>query len=232
MSESILIVDDDPDLVTELAAALAAAGYQTRKCTNVPEARQAWSDQKSDLCLVDILMPGPSGKVFCREISERSDASIIMMSSLSDQDTIIALLDIGADDYIVKPFTFPEMIARIRAVLRRHRSQSPSRSTSAMQIGDWEFDPQMRRLSGPDGLVVPLTQSEASVLRFLGQSPGVVFSREDILAVARTRQYTGKDDRAVDTLIKRLRRKIEIEPSNPKHILTEWGKGYKFSRSK
>jgi len=86
----------------------------------------------------------------------------------------------------------------------------------------------LRRLSNADGLTVPLTQSEATVLRFFAQSPGVVFSREDILAVARTRQHAGKDDRSVDTLIKRLRRKIEVEPSTPKHILTEWGKGYTF----
>ncbi|SFU14508.1 two-component system, OmpR family, response regulator [Pseudovibrio denitrificans] len=228
MSESILIVDDDHALGEELGKALITAGYTTHRTTSVPEARQVWNKTKIDLCLVDIVMPGPSGKVFCREIRERSDAAIIMMSSLSDQDTIIALLDIGADDYIVKPFTFPEMMARARAVLRRRKDHIQPHSASTLQIGDWTFDLQLRRLSNADGLAVPLTQSEATVLRFFAQSPGVVFSREDILAVARTRQHAGKDDRSVDTLIKRLRRKIEVEPSSPKHILTEWGKGYTF----
>ncbi len=228
MGKSILIVDDDHILGEELETALASTGYTIQRCTNVPEARQLWNKTKVDLCLVDIVMPGPSGKVFCREISERTDAAIIMMSSLSDQDTIIALLDIGADDYIVKPFTFPEMMARVRAVLRRRTDRIKPHSVSTMQIGVWTFDLQLRRICNIDGLTVPLTQSEATVLRFLAQSPGVVFSREDILAVARTRQHAGKDDRAVDTLIKRLRRKIEVDPSNPTYILTEWGKGYTF----
>ncbi len=228
MSKNILVVDDDHILGEELEKVLSGAGYATRRCMSVPEARQVWNKTKVDLCLVDIVMPGPSGKVFCREVRERSDAAIIMMSSLSDQDTIIALLDIGADDYIVKPFTFPEMLARTRAVLRRRTDRIKTHSVSTMQIGGWTFDLQLRRLSNTESLTVPLTQSEATVLRFLAQSPGVVFSREDILAVARTRQHAGKDDRAVDTLIKRLRRKIEVEPSNPSHILTEWGKGYTF----
>ncbi|KZL16155.1 Transcriptional regulatory protein OmpR [Pseudovibrio axinellae] len=119
-------------------------------------------------------------------------------------------------------------MARARAVLRRRRDRIKPHTVSTMQIGDWTFDLQLRRICNSDGLTVPLTQSEATVLRFLAQSPGVVFSREDILAVARTRQHAGKDDRAVDTLIKRLRRKIEVAPSNPTHILTEWGKGYTF----
>lgn len=228
MSESILIVDDDHTLGEELGKALAGAGYIPHRCMSVPEARQVWDKTKFDLCFVDIVMPGPSGRVFCREVRERSDAAIIMMSSLSDQDTIIALLDIGADDYIVKPFTFPEMLARTRAVLRRRQNHTQQYTASTIRIGNWIFDLQLRRLSSIEGFTVPLTQSEATVLRFFAQSPGVVFSREDILAVARTRQHAGKDDRSVDTLIKRLRRKIEIEPSNPTHILTEWGKGYTF----
>jgi len=230
MGESILIVEDDGVFGAELEVALSKAGYATRRSATVPEARQAWGEARADLCLVDIVMPGPSGKVFCREISERSDASIIVMSSLSDEETVVALLDIGADDYLIKPFSMHEMQARMRAVLRR---RSTLRSTDTLnhattRIRAWTFDLQLRRLSSQEGLTVPLTQSEASVLRFLSQSPGIVFSREDILAVARSRQYSGKDDRAVDTLIKRLRRKIEANPADPKHILTEWGKGYRF----
>jgi len=137
MSESILIVDDDHALGEELGKALTTAGYTTHRTTSVPEARQVWNKTKIDLCLVDIVMPGPSGKVFCREIRERSDAAIIMMSSLSDQDTIIALLDIGADDYIVKPFTFPEMMARARAVLRRRKDHIQPHTAST---SDWRLD--------------------------------------------------------------------------------------------
>ncbi|MDJ0631029.1 MAG: response regulator transcription factor [Rhodobacter sp.] len=230
MGATILIVDDDVALGAEVEDALVRAGYATRRALDVPDARRTWSELRADLCIVDIVMPGPSGKVFCREIRERSDAAIIVMSSLSDEDTIIALLDIGADDYLIKPFSMPELKARIRAVLRRRSLADGADAVThaTKQIGEWTFDLQLRRLSKPDGLTVPLTQSEASVLRFLSQSPGIIFSREDILAVGRSRQYSGKDDRAVDTLIKRLRRKVEVNPADPRHILTEWGKGYRF----
>ncbi|MCF6433517.1 response regulator transcription factor [Leisingera sp. MMG026] len=228
MSASILIVDDDVEIVSELDKALTTAGYSTRHTTNVPEARRAWSDAPTDLCLVDIVMPGLSGRVFCSEISERSDAGVIMMSSLSDEETIIALLDLGADDYLIKPFSTSELLARIRAVMRRKGKQTNRVASRDVQIGEWAFDPQLRRLSRTDGVAVPLTQSEASVLWFLSRSPGIVFSREDLLAVASRRQHSGKDDRAVDALIKRLRRKLEPDPTHPTHILTEWGKGYAF----
>lgn len=232
MSKTVLIVEDDSLLGAELSSELIRAGYCIRICTTVPEARAAWSEQPADICLVDIVVPGPSGKVFCREISERSSTPVIMMSCLSDEETIIASLDIGADDYLIKPFSMPEMKARLRAVLRR---QQQARNQFTLEgardrIGSWTFDFQSRRLSTEQGLTVPLTQSEASVLRFLSHSPDIVFSREDILAVARSRQYAGKDDRAVDSLIKRLRRKLEVNPAQPKHIVTVWGKGYKFQR--
>ncbi|MGH0002973.1 response regulator transcription factor [Pseudovibrio ascidiaceicola] len=201
MSESILIVDDDHTLGEELETALASAGCTTHRSTTVHEARQVWNKTKIDLCFVDIVMPGPSGKVFCREVRERSDAAIFMMSSPSDQDTIIALLDIGADDYIVKPFTCPEMMARARAVLSRRKDPIQPHTVSTIQIGDWTLDIQLHRLFNTHDLTVPLTQTEAIVLQFLAQSPGVVFSREDILAVARTRQHANMPTKMTVLLI-------------------------------
>ncbi|QAX28807.1 response regulator transcription factor [Leisingera sp. NJS204] len=170
MNENVLIVDDEKALGTDLAAALSSAGNVTRHRTNVPEARQAWSEEKADLCLVDILMPGPSGKVFCREISEHSDASNIMMSSLGDHETAIALLDIGADDCIVKPFSMSEMMARVRAVLRRRTSRSAPQAASSIEIGDLAFDLQLRRLSKPEGLTIPLSSASTISLRDRGSS--------------------------------------------------------------
>lgn len=224
---SVLIVDDDVDLSGDLAAHLRNTGFEVRIEPNVPAGRRALAEATPDICLVDIVMPGPSGKVFCREVVDRSDCGVIMMSSLNDSDTIIALLEIGADDYIVKPFRFGEMVARVRAVLRR-RGPTRDRSAPENRIGPWVFDPQDRRMRHDDGFAITLTPSETEVLRFLSASPGTVFGREDLLAVSRTRQHGGADDRAVDNLIKRMRKKIEVDPAAPRHVVTVWGKGYRL----
>jgi DNA-binding response OmpR family regulator len=225
---SILIVEDDATLRAELSDFLEARGYQVAAAAEVASARQLLAREKPDLCLTDIMLPGASGKVLCRELAEHSDCGVIMMSSLSDDDTIVTLLDMGADDYLVKPFGFAEALARIRAVLRRRAIAHPAVKSGDIAIGAWVFEMQAKRLTGEGGLVRPLTQSEAAVLRFLALSPGTAFSREDLLAVSRTRQHGGSDDRSVDALIKRLRKKLEADPAAPLHITTVWGKGYRF----
>lgn len=225
---SLLIVEDDTDLRTALAGYLDERGYHVTAAAEVSAARQVLAQVKPDLVLLDIMLPGASGKVLCRELAEGSTCGVIMMSSLSDEDTIITLLEMGADDYLVKPFGFAEALARIRAVLRRRDRAQPAVQGVQITIGSWVFDTQNRRLTGAGGLVRPLTQSEAAVLRFLALSPGTAFSREDLLAVSRTRQHGGKDDRSVDALMTRLRKKLEQDPATPRHVTTVWGKGYRF----
>jgi len=224
---TILIVEDDSELASDIAAFLRDQSFAVTIAENVPKGRDALRDSNPDLCLVDIMMPGPSGRVFCREVVEQSDRPVIMMSSLSDSDTVIALLELGADDYITKPFEMGEMLARIRAVLRRHAKTTP-RTAPSLRFGPWAFEPQERRLRHVDGFSVTLTPSEGEVLRFMLASPGTVFTREDLLAVSRTRQHAGADDRAIDNLIKRLRKKVEEDTSTPRHLVTVWGKGYRF----
>jgi DNA-binding response OmpR family regulator len=224
-----MIVDDDEALGAELEAFLRDSGFEVHRRTDVPGARRAFGEIRPDLCIVDIVMPGTSGKVYCRELAEGSDAGVIMVSSLSDNETVVSLLGIGADDYIIKPFQFAEMLARIHAVLRRRRRHAgPAAAGGKARIGPWEFDPAERRLRDGAGRTVALTPSEIELLRFLCASPGIVFSREDLLAVSRTRQHAGGEDRSVDNLVKRLRRKLEPDPENPAHIVTVWGKGYRF----
>ena len=121
-----------------------------------------------------------------------------------------------------------EMLARLRAVLRRRTVGAPPRQSQTRAIGDWTFDFVGRRLVGTDQFVRKLTPGETEVLRFLTNSPGTVFSREDLLAVSRTRQHTGVTDRSMDMLVKRVRKKVERDPSDPRHIVTVWGKGYRF----
>ncbi|MFY0681508.1 MAG: response regulator transcription factor [Thalassovita sp.] len=221
---NLLLVDDDHDLVEDLALFLQSQNHKVTLCYDVPSARLALEKAPFDICVVDIVMPGPSGQVFCREIADASDAGIIMMSSLAASETVISLLELGADDYIVKPFKFPELLARIRAVARRRSSSH--RIEKITRIGPWTLELAERRLRHDDQFSVALTPSEVEVLQLLTASPGTVFSRADLLAASRTRHHSGADDRAVDNLIKRLRRKIEEDAANPRHIQTVWGKGY------
>ncbi len=222
-----MVVEDDAELATEVEAYLVDQGYHVLVARDVPCARAALRDSPPDLCLSDIMLPGPSGRVFCREVAEQTDCPVIMISSLSDSETVISLLELGADDYIVKPFQMGEMLARVRAVLRR-QAKTAVRPAQAGRFGPWGFEPGERRLRHVDGFAVTLTQSETDVLRFMTASPGTVFSRADLLAVSRTRQHTGADDRAIDNLMKRLRKKVEEDTGAPRHIVTVWGKGYRF----
>ena len=223
----ILIVDDDVELAADLATYLEQNGIDVDVTHDVASARRVLPDTAPDLCLVDIVMPGLSGRVFCKDVVESSDAGVIMMSSLSDSDTIIALLEIGADDYIVKPFRSTEVLARARAVLRRRDRAAPV--VAVTRLGPWAFELENRQLRHDEGFTVALTPSEAEILRFMAASPGTVFSRADILAVSRNRQHGGAEDRAVDNLIKRLRRKIEDDPANARYVVTVYGKGFRLN---
>ena len=224
----VLIVDDDEAFGAELQAYLAARGYAPSRANNVPDALVLLSAHPPDVCLVDIVMPGTTGKIFCREVVEGRDAAVVMMSSLSDEDTIVSLLEIGADDYLVKPFGLREMLARVRAVLRRRGAKLGRKNKKTRDVGSWEFRIVERQLVAKDGFVRSLTPGETEMLRFLSDNPGAVVSREDLMAVSRTRQHGGSVDRSVDNMIKRLRKKIEADAGAPRLIVTVWGKGYRF----
>jgi DNA-binding response OmpR family regulator len=224
----ILVVEDDRLLSADLEAFLSDQNFTVETAPDVPAARAAFARQRPDICLVDIVMPGPSGKLFCRDVVDRSDTGVVMMSSLSDSETIIALLEIGADDYLVKPFQFGEMLARLRAVLRR-RQAGQGAQPGPSRIGPWTLEPRDRQLRHAEGFTVKMTPSETEVLRFMLASPRTIFSREDLLAVSRTRQHEGSDDRAIDNLFKRLRKKVEADTANPRYLVTERGKGYRFN---
>lgn len=227
---TLLVVDDDVELGVAVEEHLAAQGYAVHRATEAAGGRRLVAEHAPDLCLLDIVMPGTSGKVLCREIAERTSASVIMMSSLSGAETIAALLELGADDYVVKPFEMIEIAARVRAVLRRRARERPAPvpGEAGARIGGWTFDPAERRLMAGDGRSVALTPGEVGVLRFLCANPGVTFGRDDLLAVSRARQHGGASDRAIDNLVKRLRRKLEPDPDAPRHLMTVWGQGYRL----
>lgn len=223
----ILSVDDDEDLSKQVQAYLKGRGYIVDRARDVPTARRLIEEESYDLYLLDLVMPGTSGKVLCRELATQSRAGIIVVSSVSDDAERIALLELGADDYIVKPFKDLELLARVRAVLRRSDRNRPMPRVTP-KFGPWELVEGERHLQHDDGRVITLTSGEARVLRFFVANPNVLCSREDILAVARMRQHGGANDRSVDTLVRRLRKKVEVDPGHPRHIETIWGQGYIF----
>lgn len=223
----ILIVDDDEDLASQTCKFLSDRGYNVEHAIGVGPARKLISDHSYDLYLLDIMMPGVSGKVLCREIAETSRSGIIMVSSVVDDAERIALLELGADDYIVKPFNVLELLARVRAFFRRSQTggKDDQRRT---RFGPWRFVDDERHLQHDDGRLISLTSSEGQVMRYFLANPGLVCSREDLLAIARVRQHGGTGDRSVDTLIRRLRTKIEPDAAQPTFIETVWGQGYAF----
>lgn len=223
----ILIVDDDEDLASQTRSFLSDRGYDVELANGVGPARKLISQQAYGLYLLDIMMPGVSGKVLCREIAETSRSGIIMVSSVTDDVERVALLELGADDYIVKPFNMLELLARVRAFFRRSQIGGADEKRRT-RFGPWRFVDGERHLQRDDGCLVTLTSSEVQVIRYFLANPGLVCSREDLLAIARVRQHSGTGDRSVDTLIRRLRTKIEPDPANPTFIETVWGQGYAF----
>lgn len=221
----ILVVDDDADFVSDVVAELEDRGYSVRSARSVAEARLRLVDFTDDLVLLDLLLPGTNGRVLCCEIAETTQAGVIVVSAVNDDAERIALLDFGADDYIVKPFNMLELQARIRAFFRRS-GKGPKRHSH--MFGPWRMHEEDRHLLHEDGRLVTLTSSEAQVMRLFTSNPGIVFDREDLLAVSRIRQHVGRNDRSIDNLIKRLRKKIETDPSQPVHLQTVWGRGYMF----
>lgn len=186
----ILLVDDDVESAGQTRDLLQSRGYVVDQAPDVPAARGLIAVHPYDFYVLDIVMPGTSGKVLCREIATTSDAGIIMASSLSDDAERIALLEIGADDYIVKPFNPLELLARLNAVTRR-RAASRKPSKGLRRFGPWELIEDERHLRHADGRVVTLTSSEAEAIRYFVANPDLPVSREDLLAITRVRQHGG-----------------------------------------
>ncbi|MEM8570890.1 MAG: response regulator transcription factor [Pseudomonadota bacterium] len=224
----VLVVDDDKAHCARLQTLLEGQGFRAETANNVALARNVAADNSVDLYLLDLQMPGTSGKVFCKEIADTSRAGVIVISGVDSDDDRIALLEIGADDYIVKPFNETELLARVRAYFRRIGQRIVER---VQTFGPWRLDDVGKRMTHEDGSVVTLTPSEAQVMRLFASNPGIVFDREELLAVSRVRQHGGNNDRSIDNLIKRLRRKIEADPANPVYLQTVWGQGYAFRPS-
>lgn len=225
---SIVLVEDDPPLRTLTTRALQENGYSVRAAATAPEMWLAFENGPVDLLLLDIMLPGTSGIDLCREVRRKSDVPIIFISAKGDEHDRVLGLELGADDYLAKPFSTRELIARIRAVLRRgglERMVGEERETEAHFDG-WTVNFPRREVKSPSGAVVELTGAEFDLLAaFLSQSQRVI-ARERLVELSRVR-LGESSDRSVDVLVSRLRRKISAAGHTPP-IGTVRGIGYIF----
>jgi DNA-binding response OmpR family regulator len=227
MSQTILVVDDEKKLREMLRVYLQQEGFRVVEAGNGREALFVARDQKPDLVVLDVMMPEMSGQDFIRAFSKESDTPIIFLTArIEDHDKIVGL-ELGADDYVTKPFNVRELIARIRAVLRR--TQKPALEAEVLRASDIVLDRSTFHVDVA-GAPVELTRSEFELLAALMASPGRVFSRLDLLDAMSGDAYEGYE-RTIDVHIRNLRAKIEPDSKRPKYIETVYGMGYRFAKS-
>lgn len=224
MNELILVVDDEPKMVKLARDYLEKGGYGVISAENGPTALSQFQHQRPDLVVLDLNLPGMDGLDVCREIRRTSDVPIIMLTArVEEMDRLIGL-ELGADDYITKPFSPRELVARVRAVLRRVRGGV--RQPDLIRIHDLEID-----LSGHNvtraGETIRISRMEFNLLAILAQHPGQTFTRAQLLSKLHGTTFDGYD-RSVDAHIKNLRRKLERNPSDPQYVMTVYGVGYRF----
>ncbi|SMC64444.1 response regulator [Primorskyibacter flagellatus] len=223
----ILIVEDEPVTRTTLASYLQAQGYTVFEAASAPEAEDLLPSEEIDLLIVDINLEGKDGLEITREQRARSDLGIILLTGRSDDVDRIVGLELGADDYVCKPFNRRELLARIKNLLRR-TSDIRRLSRRVVRFGDFTFDSASRRLQDGDGETVPLTRAEFELLNTLIGRAREVLSRDMLMGSVTHRQF-GTNPRTVDVLIRRLRAKIEEDPAAPRFITTVHGEGYVFT---
>ncbi|TVV72013.1 response regulator [Sphingomonas solaris] len=222
----ILLVEDDPALRTLTTRALQENGYVVRPVGAAPEMWQAFDKEPVDLVLLDIMLPGTSGIELCRLIRQKSDVPIIFVSAKGSETDRVIGLELGADDYIAKPYGTRELIARVRAVLRRGglERQQGDRGAGIARFDDWTVSFPRRELKSPSGAVVDLTGAEFDLLASLLDHPQRVIARERLIELSRTR-LGDSSDRSIDVLVSRLRRKLS-SAGKAAPIVTVGGVGY------
>jgi len=223
----ILVVDDESKIRETIAQFLKEQGYQVEIALNGKEALEMFRKKKPDLILLDLMLPQVSGIEVCKEIRKGSQVPIIMLTAKGDEIDKLIGLELGADDYITKPFSLREVEARMKAVLRRANSSPAELKKEEMLIFKYlEIHPEIREVL-VKGKLIELTPSEYAILLTLARSPGRPFSRLQLLNSTWGESYAGYE-RAIDTHISNLRKKIEEDPHEPTFIQTVYGIGYKF----
>lgn len=229
-SARILIVDDDPRLCRTLSRYLTLQGYTARAALNGEEMREKLAADEADLVILDLNLPDEDGFSLARELQANYDLAIVMLTGRTDIIDKIVGLELGADDYVTKPFAERELLARVRSVLRRTSEETKSEETasgSVAHFAGWRLDLDAYELSSPDGNAVALTPHEFQLLVAFVQHGNRVLTREMILELLTGRDWT-PEDRSVDVLIGKLRKKLHCSDQGPSLIETVRGVGYKF----
>src|SRR5205809_410407 len=229
----VLVVEDEPNIRELVCLHLGLEGYACDSLGDGREALKRTEAERFDLLVLDVMIPGLDGLTLCRAVRNgrtNRDVPILMLTARREESDKVVGLESGADDYLTKPFGVRELVARARALLRRPRQTAADRAADEEQpviVHGVEIDPARRRVR-VDGRDVDLTDQEFRLLHLLATHAGIVFSREALLAKI-WRGDTFVTVRSVDTLVKRLRRRVEPDPASPRYLLTVWGVGYKFA---
>lgn len=225
----LLLVDDEATLREPLAEYLSGQGFAVQESDSAAAARSALEKDQPDLVLLDIMMPGEDGLSLCRHLVESRGLPVILLTAKGEAMDRIIGLEIGADDYVTKPFEPRELVARIRSVLRRaDRTPAARGEEFVYSFEGWQLDPLKRRLTDPEGALVPISTAEFRMLRAFCDHPRQVMDRDRLLDMVQGREAQ-LFDRAVDNQISRLRRKIEQDSRDPQLIQTVRGGGYRLS---
>ena len=227
----ILVVDDHQDIREPLAKYLQKHGFRASNADGAASARRVLKDSAIDLVVLDIMMPGEDGLSLCRHLRETTRLPVILLTAMGEETDRIVGLEMGADDYITKPFSPRELLARIKTVLRRTNLLPPEKqeiNSDCISFAPWKLDLKRRELVGEDGVSLPLGTAEFNLLKVFLSHPGRVLSREQLLDLSQSRS-ADVFDRTIDNQVSRLRKKIENNPKDPKIIQTVWGGGYLFA---
>jgi len=223
---TILIIEDEPELVKVLRSYLEQAGFDVLTAYRGDSGLSMWEHKRPDLVILDLNLPGMDGLDVAREIRRRGDTPLIMVTARVEEADRLIGLELGADDYILKPFSPREVVARVRAVLRR--ATTAPVTPSVLRAGDLEIDPDSHTVTN-QGVEIDLTHTEFNLLATLAAQPGRVFTRLQLLETTQGSAYEGYE-RTIDAHIKNLRAKIEKDAKVPQYIETVFGIGYRFTR--
>jgi len=233
MTKNILIVDDQAEIRDSLESYLKKHAFQISQADGGEQMRSILAKEQIDLVLLDVMMPDEDGLTLCKYLQEINGPPVIMLTAMDDATDCVVGLEMGADDYVTKPFIPRVLLARIKVVLRRQQAESTSTKThqqnpAVCHFDIWRLDIQQRQLIRNDDLIVPLSSSDFHLLEVFLAHPQQVLSRDQILNLTK-----GRDafpfDRSIDNQISRLRKKIEVDPQKPSLIKTVWGDGYMFT---
>jgi two-component system response regulator RegX3 len=222
----ILVVEDEESFSDALGYMLRREGFEVAIAATGPDGLEEFDRAGADLVLLDLMLPGKSGLEVCRELRQRSEVPVIMLTAKDGEVDKVVGLEIGADDYVTKPFSARELVARIRAVLRRRGNEPEDLASSVLESGPVRMDVD-RHVVSVNSDVIPMPLKEFELLEFLLRNAGRVLTRGQLIDRIWGSDYVG-DTKTLDVHVKRLRAKIEPSPSSPRHLLTVRGLGYKF----